>query len=84
MLNSDTMQYVFYAIIILASGVGEYFKLVPSGSLAGALLLVSGHYFGATPVKSTVTQIASDVRTLSNTPSPIPVVPDTTVVEATK
>jgi hypothetical protein len=64
-MNENIAQYAFYAMLVIVSGVGEYYHLVPSGSLTGALLLVSGHYFGNGTTKAQLTNISSSVATLA-------------------
>ena len=42
------MNYVFYIVLLLITGTGEYLHLLPRGTFRPILTLTVGHFTGAT------------------------------------
>ena len=69
---NDLVQYGFYLGLVVATGLGEYFKLLPPNTLVAILGLVTGHFFGNGALKQPVNQILTSVNRIGDNLAAVP------------
>jgi hypothetical protein len=57
----DVPTYTFYFALMIVAGLGEYYHIVPGGTLVATMTLVTGHFFGNGATKAVLSNIASNV-----------------------
>jgi hypothetical protein len=64
-MQSDIIQYGFYIALVAITGAGEYFKLLPSGTMIAVLALVTGHFFGSGTTKTALSSLSQSVASIA-------------------